>query len=310
MATDDTTIQQLRQLVTSQQAQILEYQQASAERDQDLVNELRSVNRDAETLSQAIKELQRAMAPFESANAAPRSRESDDDVLDPAEPQSLSHSRQIGIVRSATSKLQELRKAFTPASMGSPEDTNSKTRLDKSDDLGTVSQHITQGSSEIPSASVPHPVSVQTPDYDAGDETEEDHSSTDVDTTHDWVVDSGCTHHMYTDQNDFIKYRTDRSKITLANGATIWSKGQGTVKMECLLPDGSSNTMSIKRVLHVPDLTSGFFSISQATREWMTVTFFGDKCHISKAGQLIGSAPKVNNTYTLSVKVKEAAALR
>ena len=71
--------------------------------------------------------------------------------------------------------------------------------------------------------------------------------------------------------------------------------------MEWLLDDGTSNTVSVKDVLNVPDLTCGLYSISQATRKGFEILFTGDKCRILKDNKQVGSAPKVTNTYILSV---------
>ena len=70
--------------------------------------------------------------------------------------------------------------------------------------------------------------------------------------------------------------------------------------MEWLLPDGSTNNMLLEDVLHVPGLTCGLFSISQATRKGLDVVFSGDSCKIISKKKVIGSAPKVNNIYLLS----------
>ena len=127
------------------------------------------------------------------------------------------------------------------------------------------------------------------------------YAATDVQTTHDWMIDSGCTNHMYYDEDDFTDYESHRAGIRIANGTTVWTKGRGTVEMEWLLPDGSSHIVLVKDVLHVPDLTCGLFSISQATRKGMGIFFHGESCDITLDNKTIGSAPKVNNTYILSV---------
>ena len=119
-------------------------------------------------------------------------------------------------------------------------------------------------------------------------------------TTHDWMIDSGCTNHMFFDVDEFTEYQQYRAAITIANGATVWTAGRGTIEMEWLLPDGVSNVVSVKDVLHVPDLTCGLFSISQATRKGFGITFLGDDCSILMNNKHIGSAPKMNNTYILS----------
>ena len=125
--------------------------------------------------------------------------------------------------------------------------------------------------------------------------------------THDWMIDSGCTNHMYFNKEEFTGYQPYRAGISIADGTTVWTKGRGTVEMEWLVPDGSSNVMSVNDVLHVPALACGLFSISQATRKGFTIKFEGDDCHIFQGTKLVGSAPKVNNTYVLGVTQSTAS---
>ena len=63
----------------------------------------------------------------------------------------------------------------------------------------------------------------------------------------------------------------------------------------------TSNTVSVKDVLHIPDLTCGLYSISQAIQKGFEILFTGVKCRILKDNKQVRSAPKVNNTYILSV---------
>ena len=129
-------------------------------------------------------------------------------------------------------------------------------------------------------------------------------------TTHDWMIDSGSTNHMFFDKEEFTNYQPHRVGITIADGTVVWTKGIGTVEMEWILEDGSSNMVNIADVLHVPDLTCGLFSISQATRKGFGINFLGDDCHLYKEDYLVESAPKVNNTYILSVSQSTARIAR
>ena len=72
---------------------------------------------------------------------------------------------------------------------------------------------------------------------------------------------------MFFDKADFTDYQPLHAGVIIANGTTVWTKGRGTVEMEWLLEDGTSKIVRLKDVLHVPDLTCGLFSISQATRK-------------------------------------------
>ena len=119
--------------------------------------------------------------------------------------------------------------------------------------------------------------------------------------TSDWTIDSGCTNHMHFDKDDFSNYQPYKAGVIIADGNTVQIIGRGTIKMEWLLPDGSTHSMVLRDVLHVPGLTCGLFSISQATRKGLDVIFSGDSCNILHNDKVIGSAPKVNNSYLLSV---------
>ena len=105
---------------------------------------------------------------------------------------------------------------------------------------------------------------------------------------------------MHFDREDFIDYQPYKAGVIIADGNTVQIIGRGTVEMEWLLPDGSTNNMFLEDVLHVPGLTCGLFSISQATRKGLDVVFSRDSCKIISKKKVIGSAPKVNNTYLLS----------
>ena len=72
------------------------------------------------------------------------------------------------------------------------------------------------------------------------------------------------------------------------------------------MPDRSSKSVSLTDVLHIPGLTYGLFLISQATRKGLGVTFLGDDYKILRGEDVIGSAPKVHNTYILSVTYSTA----
>ena len=117
----------------------------------------------------------------------------------------------------------------------------------------------------------------------------------------DWLIDSGSTNHMYHDKEEFTEYQPYHAGITIADGTILSAKGRGTLQHEWIIDDGSSNIVTMKDVLHVPGLTCGLFSLNQATRNGLKITFQGEGCYIYKDANIIGSAPKVNNIYILSI---------
>jgi len=117
----------------------------------------------------------------------------------------------------------------------------------------------------------------------------------------DWLIDSGCTNHMYHDREEFVDYMEFRTAVAIADGSTVWTDGRGTINIELLLPNGTSHLVGLINVLHVPDLTCGLFSIYQATARGFAISFNDENCYLFKTDVLIGVAPKQGNTYILCI---------
>jgi hypothetical protein len=70
-----------------------------------------------------------------------------------------------------------------------------------------------------------------------------------------WVIDSGAIDHMTYSAGAFTSYQPCPSskKITVADGSLITVAGQGTIPL--------NPVFTLKRVLHVPNLTANLLSI-------------------------------------------------
>jgi len=71
--------------------------------------------------------------------------------------------------------------------------------------------------------------------------------------------------------------------------------------MEWLLADGSSHTIDIKNILHIPALTYRLFLIYQVISKRYKVCFNNDDYAITKDDKTVGAALKQGNVYTLNV---------
>ena len=62
-----------------------------------------------------------------------------------------------------------------------------------------------------------------------------------------WIVDSGASYHMTSQQGHFITHYPDSTTVTLANISIVKATGRGDVVL--LLPSGD---ITLKDVLHIP----------------------------------------------------------
>ncbi|XP_017629257.1 uncharacterized protein LOC108472265 [Gossypium arboreum] len=89
-----------------------------------------------------------------------------------------------------------------------------------------------------------------------------------------WLVDSGCTHHMATDEKLFKDFdRTFASKIRIGNRSMIEAKGRGNV-----LINPCSGNKVISDVLFVPDIDQDLLSVGQLVEKGYSLAFKNGTC--------------------------------
>ena len=64
--------------------------------------------------------------------------------------------------------------------------------------------------------------------------------------------------------------------MTLGDGSPLEGPAEGTVKLDMILPDGSTQNCRLKNVLYVPKLSYNLLSVSKASEARKTTKF--DKC--------------------------------
>ena len=187
----DSEVQQLRRIVASQQAQLASQQAQLASQNAQLFQHQQNFpalqyfpmaphfqtvqsQHHAAGLNEAIKELEVAVSQHVPATEVPPLGTIYYQGFDLAERLRPGHFSRIGVVRAATAKLWELRAPPPSASNRRTERAARKTRPNKSGNPGASSLRTAPQVSEIASPSAARPASVQTPDNDPGDESEED----------------------------------------------------------------------------------------------------------------------------------------
>jgi hypothetical protein len=127
-----------------------------------------------------------------------------------------------------------------------------------------------------------------------------------------WIVDSGASHHMTSQQDYFITYYPDSSTVTLANNSIVKAAGRGDVVL--LLPSGD---ITLKDVLHIPSLGfSLLLSLHLIHKSGCQIVFNqpgsgppnGDfegadhVMHILNSSDIIATATLIGHSYVLHTK--------
>ena len=102
-----------------------------------------------------------------------------------------------------------------------------------------------------------------------------------------WILDSGATDHITPNLNVFETYEPleTTKQITMANGTLVPIQGQGKVNL--------GPKLSIKQVLHIPNLSTNLISIHHLTKELNCHAIFSPhmyKFHAKDTGKMIGVA--------------------
>jgi hypothetical protein len=119
-----------------------------------------------------------------------------------------------------------------------------------------------------------------------------------------WIVDSGATCHMCNDKEQFGELNRLRrpQEVSLGDGHVLEATGTGTVTLEMLLPDGSSQRCKLKDVLYVPKLSYSLLSVSKASEAGKATKFSKSECEIlNENHRVIAFATRVGSLYFLEL---------
>jgi hypothetical protein len=111
-----------------------------------------------------------------------------------------------------------------------------------------------------------------------------------------WILDSGCSTHMSPNYSLFTGYAMRTGTVSLANGERIQVTGEGSVQLAA--KNGASVTL--QKVLHVPNLSCNLVSIKQLTAQGFTCLFDDQRATIRKDQNTL-TARSVGNGWQLTV---------
>lgn len=121
-----------------------------------------------------------------------------------------------------------------------------------------------------------------------------------------WVVDSGATNHVTGMLPEFISITSSPSlgEIRVANGNHIKVLGEGTVD--------TNHALSLKLVLHVPQVSHNLLSVSFVKSRNCSVTFYPLHCVFKdlETGKTFGSGCEHGGLYFLEAPQRNSVALQ
>ena len=110
-----------------------------------------------------------------------------------------------------------------------------------------------------------------------------------------WILDTGATHHMSPHESVFQTYTpVDKNhRVFIANGGALMVGGKGTIKIKGI---------TLKNVLHVPDLKTNLLSLAQLVTDtgWRFI-LDSDSCFlcVKATGRKISSIKKTGGLLIL-----------
>ncbi|KAJ0520797.1 putative RNA-directed DNA polymerase [Helianthus annuus] len=113
-----------------------------------------------------------------------------------------------------------------------------------------------------------------------------------------WWVDSGATLHVCNNISMFKTYESTNFTIYMGNHATAQVKGKGNIDLVFI----SGHTLTLKDVLHVPEVRKNLVSASALTKHGFKLMFEGDKFILSKGKKFVGLGFHTDGMFKLSIK--------
>lgn len=119
------------------------------------------------------------------------------------------------------------------------------------------------------------------------------------DISSEWCLDSGCTSHMSAYKEGFVKMKSIRKSLCLANGEMSEISGIGDVKIK-VANKGQMQPFIIRDVMYVKDLRTNLLSISKLTNKGYQVHFHRDEAFIMDGKNEVCRATRKGNLYFIN----------
>lgn len=123
-----------------------------------------------------------------------------------------------------------------------------------------------------------------------------------------WMLDSGCSHTMTYQHENFVSFTLLKLPVKSATGQHFWTEGYGKVNLRLTTLDGKSlGSMHLKNTWLAPELKHNLISIQQLA--WIGIcTMFNkhENIEISQQGKTMAYVITVGNHYYLCTPFTQA----
>ncbi|XP_077246057.1 uncharacterized protein LOC143885902 [Tasmannia lanceolata] len=115
-----------------------------------------------------------------------------------------------------------------------------------------------------------------------------------------WWIDTGASRHIAGDKNLFKHYEVvgDGMLLYMGNSSSTKVIGNGTIELKFT----SEKVITLKDVLHVPDIRKNLVSGALLSKHGFKMVFEADKFILSKNGMFVGKGYFVNGMFKLSIE--------
>ena len=122
-----------------------------------------------------------------------------------------------------------------------------------------------------------------------------------------WLVDSGCTNHMTSDEKLFRNLdKSIKSRVRIGNGEHLAVEGQGTVTIK-----SCAGIKLVYDVMYVPEIDQNLLSVEQLVEKGFKVTFEEGKCLIfDSGGQKLFKIEMQQKSFSLNPLENEQVAFK
>ena len=117
-----------------------------------------------------------------------------------------------------------------------------------------------------------------------------------------WIIDSGATCHMCNDETAFDELRPLETplQVTLGDGRSLKATAEGIVRIEALMPNGSTQKCTLRNVLLIPELSYSLLSVPKTSEIGNSIKFTKSGCEIfNNEKKMIAFATKAGNLFYL-----------